>query len=112
MNQVASRLANTPPPHYYAVIFTNQLCDDCDGYATTADRMVQLAAKAPGYLGYESVHDDEGVGITVSYWQNSETIEAWKNNAEHMEAQRLGRDKWYRAFSVRIAKVERASQFP
>ena len=107
MNQLSSKLAATPPPPYYAVIFTNQLGDDNAGYATTADRMVELANGAPGFLGVESVRGEDGLGITVSYWQTPETIEAWKSNAEHLEAQRLGKDKWYRAFSVRIAKVER-----
>jgi hypothetical protein len=28
-------------------------------------------------------------------------------DAEHMEAQSLGKDKWYESFKVRICKVER-----
>ena len=49
----------------------------------------------------------ETVGITVSYWADLESIRAWKANAEHLDAQRLGHQKWYAAFKVRIAKVER-----
>ncbi|MHA1598316.1 MAG: antibiotic biosynthesis monooxygenase family protein [Alphaproteobacteria bacterium] len=107
MNQLKPQLAETPPPPYYAVIFTNQLGAQVDGYATTANRMVELADGQPGFLGVETVRGEDDFGITVSYWKNLETIEAWKANAEHLEAQRLGKDTWYRAFSVRIAKVER-----
>ena len=105
-----ARLADTPEPPYYAVIFTtldNQA--DAAGYARTAERMLELAARQPGYLGVEETRDVDGVGITVSYWENLVDIEAWKNQAEHLAAQRLGRERWYRAFRLRIARVERAA---
>ena len=31
----------------------------------------------------------------------------WKKNLEHRDAQRMGRQKWYESFRVRIARVER-----
>lgn len=48
----------------------------------------------------------ENLGITVSYWESLEAIRNWKKNAEHQEAQRIGRQQWYSSFRVRIAKVE------
>jgi heme-degrading monooxygenase HmoA len=98
-------IANTPAPPYYAVIFTSLRTDVDEGYGAMAERMVALAAQQPGFLGVESARD--GVGITVSYWTDLESIRAWKANAEHLEAQRLGHQKWYAAFMTRIAKVER-----
>ncbi len=100
-----SDIARTPEPPYYAVIFTNQRTESDDGYGAMADRMVELAAEQPGFLGVESVRD--GLGITVSYWKSLEAIKHWKQNAEHKEAQRLGHEKWYASFKLRIAKVER-----
>lgn len=98
-------IAHTPAPPYYAVIFTSLRTEGDSGYAAMAERMVELAAQQPGFLGVESAR--ETVGITVSYWADLESIRAWKANAEHLEAQRLGHQKWYAAFKVRIAKVER-----
>ncbi len=100
-----SDIADTPAPPYYAVIFSSEQSDDLDGYAETAARMLELAALQPGYLGVESAR--EGLGITVSYWSDLESIRAWKQVAEHREAQRLGREKWYAAYKTRIARVER-----
>lgn len=100
-----SPFAATPAPPYYAVIFTSTLSDDDAGYAAMAARMVELAAEQPGFLGIESARED--VGITVSYWRDLPSIAAWKANAEHREAQRLGRERWYGGFRLRIAKVER-----
>jgi heme-degrading monooxygenase HmoA len=98
-------IAATPAPPYYAVIFTSLRTDGDDGYGAMAARMMKMAAEQPGYLGVESARD--GVGITVSYWRSLDDIANWKRVAEHREAQRNGREKWYAAFKTRIAKVER-----
>ncbi len=100
-----SEIAKTPKPPYYAVVFTSLLAEDSDGYGEMADKMVGLAATQPGFLGIESARED--LGITVSYWSDIESIKNWKSNVEHQEAQRLGREKWYVSFKLRISKVER-----
>ncbi len=98
-------IANTPEPPYYAVIFTSERTNVDEGYAAMAERMLALARTQPGFLGVESARD--GVGITVSYWRDLESIRQWKSDLEHREAQRLGREQWYRTFKTRIARVER-----
>jgi heme-degrading monooxygenase HmoA len=99
-----SLIASTPKPPYYAVIFTSDRTEGDNGYCEMAARMVELASMQPGFLGVESARED--VGITVSYWSDLESIKQWKANAEHQEAQRLGREKWYSSFKTRISKVE------
>ena len=100
-----SPIASTPQPPYYAVIFTSLRTPGDNGYSDMANKMVQLAAEQPGFLGIESAREE--LGITVSYWLDLESIKQWKANAEHMAAQKLGREQWYASFRVRIAKVER-----
>jgi heme-degrading monooxygenase HmoA len=97
--------AATPQPPYTAVIFTSVRSEDHDGYEQTAARMLELASQQPGFLGVESAR--ESLGITVSYWTTPEAAREWKRVAEHREAQRLGRDRWYRHYRVRIATAER-----
>ena len=103
-----SKLAVTPEPPYYAVIFTSQRNEGDRGYAKMADRMAELAKTMPGYLGVESVRGVDGVGVTVSYWRTEEDIRNWKQNIEHLRAQEAGKATWYSEYAVRIAKVERA----
>ena len=74
-----------------------------------AAAMDDLAAAQPGYLGHESTR--ETVGITVSYWRDLESIRRWKQVAEHLAAQRLGWQAFYRSYRVRIARVEREYGF-
>lgn len=106
-------LAATPPPPYTAVIFTARHTEDDQGYADTAAEMATLAAAQPGYLGIESVLDAAtGWGITVSYWSDDVAARAWKGVAEHLVAQRLGRERWYERYAVRVATVDRAYGWP
>lgn len=98
-------IAATPQAPYYAVIFTSLRTEGDKGYGDMSDRMVALAVQQPGFLGVESAR--EGVGITVSYWRDLESIRAWKANAEHLIAQQTGRRDWYSQYKTRIAKVER-----
>ena len=105
---MASSLANTPEPPYYAVIFTSLRTEGDRGYGKTAERMIELAAQQPGFLGVEAARGDDGLGITVSYWTSEEAIANWKANAEHRLAQEAGKKTWYADYRLRIAKVERA----
>ena len=95
---------------YYAVIFTSRASGvDAEGYAAAAARMAELARELPGFIGIDSARGDDGLGITVSYWESEEAIAAWKAHAEHVPVQRLGRERWYDWFHTRVARVERES---
>jgi heme-degrading monooxygenase HmoA len=71
-------IAKTPEPPYYAVIFTSLRTEGDRGYGHMAERMFELAAQQPGFLGVESAHTADGLGITVSYWASEEAIAAWR----------------------------------
>ncbi|GDY30414.1 antibiotic biosynthesis monooxygenase family protein [Gandjariella thermophila] len=103
--------ATPPEPPYHAVIFTSLRTDVEDGYAEAAERMLALAAEQPGFLGVDSARTPGGLGITVSYWRDEESIAAWRAHAAHAETRGLGRREWYREFQVHVARVERAYRF-
>ena len=104
-------MPDLPDPPYWAVIFTSRRDEQPgDGYAETADRMFELAEEQPGFLGYDTARSD-GLGITVCFWESEEAIVRWKAHAEHAAAQREGRERWYTAYDLRVARVERAYGF-
>ncbi len=82
-----SIIAKTPQPPYYAVVFTSERTDGDRGYGQMGDKMVELASKQLGFLGVESVRDQDGIGITVSYWESLDSIKNWKDNVAHKVAQ-------------------------
>ena len=102
-------LAITPEPPYYAVIFSTIRTEGDNGYELMAEKMAALAATMPGYLGADSARNE--VGITVSYWKDLDSIKNWKYQSDHAMARDMGREFWYQAYQLRIAKVERQYGF-
>lgn len=101
--------AQTPPPPYYAVVFSSVRTPIEDAaYRKMSDRMVELARQQPGFLGVESARGADGLGITVSYWSDMESIANWKANTEHLVAQRLGKERWYQSYQLWVCRVEKA----
>lgn len=94
---------------YYAVIFTSKRTSVDENYSEMADKMMELAQLQEGFLGIESARND--IGITVSYWKTLEDIKNWKQNLDHLDAQKLGVSKWYENYTVRIALVEKEYSF-
>jgi heme-degrading monooxygenase HmoA len=102
-------ISNTPPPPYYAVIFSSIKTKDNEGYAKMNALMNKLALQQKGFLGMENANSE--IGISVSYWSDLEAIKLWKENLDHQKAQVEGQKKWYLEYKVRIAKVERDYDF-
>ena len=107
-----SRFAMGLTPPYYAVIFAAQQSDDVAGYGEMAEAMQTTAADQDGYLGIETTRDAQGFGITVSYWRDEAALLDWKAHAKHAIAQKLGRERWYDHYELRVAKIERAYSGP
>ena len=95
--------------HYYAVIFTSTRTAGDNGYGEMADFMEQLAKKQSGYISIESAKQE--IGITVSYWESLNAIHNWKQQADHLLAQKKGIADWYDSYTVRICLVEREYSF-
>ena len=96
---------------YYAVIFTSSRTERDEGYESTADRMVELASKQPGFLELETIRAENGEGITVSYWSSLEAIANWRIQLEHQLAQKKGKETWYKKYQVRVCRVDHESSF-
>ena len=94
---------------YFAVIFTSKRTEDDNGYSEMSVLMETLANKQEGFIALESAR--ENLGITISYWKNLEAIKNWKQQSDHIVAQRKGRSDWYSWYKVRICKVEHEYDF-
>lgn len=97
--------AAIPAPPYYAVIFTSIRTPEDKGYEKTAEKMVALASRQPGFLGLDSARQD--IGVTVSYWSDITAIQAWKQHPDHLKAQKKGKALWYSQYRITISKVEK-----
>ena len=104
----STAFTHLPEPPYYAVIFSSVRTAGDNGYAETAQRLLEQAARVPGFLGAESARGDDGFGITVSYWASEAAIRQWKADEAHRAAQTAGQQTWYEHYEIRVARVERA----
>lgn len=91
----------------YAVIFTATVKQFDDLYASTAADMRQRAMNQYGCTKFVACTEGNKE-IAVSYWDSLEHIRAWKADAEHQVAQKMGQDAWYQHYRVEVVEVLRA----
>ncbi len=82
-----------------------------DNYVALVDRMVELAATMPGYISHKGYFADDGERCTIVEFESEETQRAWRMHPEHRDAQRMGRDTYYAAYSLQICELKRESKF-
>jgi len=99
-----------PTKESLAVIFSSMRTPGDQGYEAMAERMVELARRQPGFLGVESARGADGFGLNVSYWASEAAIEAWREQADHLLAQRMGSERWYEHFTITVARVLRTRE--
>ena len=90
----------------YVVVFRSLLSENSKGYPQMAERMKKLVSQQEGFLEFSSAREG-ALGITVSYWKNLAAIKKWKENLEHLVAQKKGKEKWYDAYSIQVCKIEK-----
>jgi heme-degrading monooxygenase HmoA len=94
------------------VLFRSRLTPEAGAdYSQMAEEMLSTAKTMPGYVDFKSFKADDGERISIVWWQDEETMAAWRTHARHLIAQRLGRDKWYACYKIEVAEVLRASAF-
>jgi len=88
----------------YAVIFKAEMNNIDNTYLETAKNMRELALSTYGCVEFTSTSEGNNE-IAISYWNSKEDIKAWKANKDHKKAQALGKNKWYKSYSVQIVEI-------
>ena len=90
----------------YAVIFKAKTKELDNNYFKMAKLMRELAINRYGCVEFTAVTEGSDE-IAISYWESLEHIQKWKENSEHLVAQKLGQEKWYDDYTVEIVEVIR-----
>ena len=95
------------------VLFRSKLVPaaSTDGYDEMAQEMDDLARMMPGFIDVKSFKAEDGERLTVVWWQDEETLRAWREQARHRVAQRTGRERWYEYHRMDVAEVIRVNNF-
>lgn len=80
-------------------------------YHELADRMESLASSMPGFVSIKTFYARDGERVSIVEFETAETHEAWRKHPEHMEAQRLGREKFYSEFKIQVLDNPREYAF-
>lgn len=87
-------------------VFRSRLRSDAEknGYAELAARMEARAKAMPGFVDFKSYAADDGERVSIITFDSAEHQEAWRNDPEHREAQRRGRQDFYREYSISVCE--------
>ncbi len=94
------------------VLFRSRLTADVgEDYGAMAQELLERAQTLAGFIDFKSFSSPDGEHISIIHWESAELLRAWTDDLRHAVAQRLGRDKWYEAFSVEVAEIKRSYSF-
>ena len=94
----------------FAVIFEVEIADGKkDQYLDIAAMLKEQLIKMPGFLTIERFQSlvNEGKLLSLSFWEDEESLLEWKKNIDHMGAQKKGRASIFKDYRIRIAEVKR-----
>jgi len=91
----------------FIVSFISVLPKNAPGYAKAADQMMTAVKHQQGFVGVYSARDEDGIGITLSYWSSLDAIIQWKANKAHSAIQQRGKSEWYDWYQLQVCEILR-----
>ncbi len=80
-------------------------------YQQWAKRMSEIARTMPGYVSHKRFVADDGEAVTIVEFESEEALRGWSRHADHLDAKRNGRERFYAEYRVQVCEVLRASAF-
>lgn len=94
------------------IVFRSRLRDGvADEYAREAERIAGLAVRARGLVSINDFVAEDGERVAIIEWDGADALAAWRDDVEHVAAQRAGRDRFYASYQLQICAELRASRF-
>ncbi|MGE0356567.1 MAG: antibiotic biosynthesis monooxygenase [Burkholderiales bacterium] len=80
-----------------------------DAYLAAAGRMRALAEKIDGFISVERFESltEPGKLLSLSVWRDEAAVEQWRKLPEHRAMQKIGRERYFEDYRLRIADVVR-----
>ena len=82
-------------------------------FQSALDEAHKCVKRYDGFLGEEPCRNvfDEHKFVTIFYFRDRESIKAWRGDADHMRMQRMGKDRMFVWYKIRVAGIERQYGF-
>lgn len=78
-------------------------------YLAIAAGLREFLANRPGFISIERFQSlaDEQKLLSLSFWEDEESVTTWRNLLEHRIAQKKGKDGLFEKYRIRVAQVVR-----
>ena len=95
------------------VLIRTRLRSDADvtAYEQLNARMDAIAQTIPGFVSAKAYRSGDGDEISIVRFASAEALRTWRDEPEHRDAQRRGRDEFFAAYDVEVCEVARAYDF-
>jgi len=84
---------------------------DADAAAALNERMLALATGMPGFVSYRDYTAEDGENVTIVEFASDAEQLAWRDQAEHRDAQERGRHEFFAEYKIQVCRVERSYNF-
>jgi len=94
----------------YIVIFEIKMKHgNFESYISQAQKLLPVLDKITGLISVERFRNvnDEGKFLSLSFWQDLDSIALWRNNTAHRLAQLAGRKAIFSDYKISVAVVQR-----
>ena len=82
-----------------------------DEYIALVEEVRKEVETMPGYISHKGFFAEDGERVTIVEFKDEKAQRAWRMNAKHIEAQRLGRQKYYEAYDIQVCNVLHDAHF-
>lgn len=65
----------------------------------------------PGFVSFDAYTDASGKRVSIIEFESEDTLRAWREHPEHLEAQELGRESFYAEYSLEVCEKRRGTHF-
>jgi hypothetical protein len=65
----------------------------------------------PGFISIKDFAADDGERVAVIEWQTAAELGVWRDELDHVAAQRAGRERYYASYQLQVCAELRSSKF-
>ena len=78
-------------------------------YLKIASELKPMLENRDGFISIERFESlvEEGKLLSLSFWQDEAAIARWRNEIEHRQAQKAGKEQLFERYRIRVASVVR-----
>jgi heme-degrading monooxygenase HmoA len=94
------------------VIFRSRLKPNADAEALQIlyGRLYGIVSRMPGFISVKDFTAEDGESVAIAEFASPEAAEAWKNDPDHLVAQRRGREEFFSEYTVQVCTVVRTAK--